>query len=328
MKHPAYIRGFGCQVPPKILTNADLESMVDTSDEWITTRTGIKERHVCEGQTASDLASEAAKKALADAGMTPEDVTHIVCCTCTPDSYCPNAATQIQRKLGLAGRIAFDLNAACSGFLYGLYTARALVAADPKAVVLVAAVEILTSRTNWEDRTTCVLFGDGSGAAVVTREPGGRSVGIADARLASDGQYGDLLTFSGGGSGAPYRLGDTVGEEFFISMNGREVYKVAVRNMTATCKEVMADNGLTVDDIDWLVPHQANLRIIEAVGKKLAIPSERVFTNVQRYGNTSSASVGLALCEGIDQGLFKPGQRVLLTVFGGGFTWGAVLLDF
>lgn len=328
MTHPAYIRGIGYHVPPKILTNQDLEQLVDTSDEWIVTRTGIRQRHVVEGHAASDIAVEAARKALADAGMTPDDVTHVICATCTPDSYCPNAATQIQHKLGIAGRMAFDLNAACTGFLYSLHVARALIAVDPGAVVLVAAVEILTSRLNWEDRTTCVLFGDGSGAAVVTRDKGEDGVGIADARLASDGQYGPLLTISGGGSGTPYRLGDVVGEAHFVRMNGREVFKVAVRSMTATCRQVMEDNGLGVDDVDLFIPHQANLRIIEAVGKKLGIPRERVFTNVQNYGNTSSASVGIALCEAREQGLLAPGKRVLLTAFGGGFTWGAVLLDF
>ena len=328
MTYSAYIRGFGYSVPPKVVSNAELETLVETSDEWITTRTGIKNRHIAERHLPSDLGAEAARAALADAGMDVSQVTHLICATCSPDSSCPNTATQIEHKLGIAGCMAFDLNAACSGFIYALHTARALAAVDPGAVVLVVAAEVLSLRTNWEDRTTCVLFGDGSGAAVVTADKGETGVRIGAALMESDGQYGDLLTILGGGAAHPYKLGDTVDEPYFIQMNGREVYKVAVRSMTAACKTLMADEGLGVDDIDWLVPHQANLRIIEAVGKKLGIPRERVFTNVEKYGNTSAASVGIALAEGRQDGVLKAGQRALLTTFGSGFTWGALLLEF
>lgn len=325
---PAYIRGFGLCVPDNVLTNQDMEKRVDTSDEWITTRTGIKQRHISTGEVTSDLGAEAARRALADAGMDAEAVTHIICATCTPDSYCPNTATQIAHKLGLAGRMAFDLNAACSGFIYSLQTARAITALDPDAVVLVAAAEVLSARTNFEDRTTCVLFGDGSGAAVVTADKGGAGVEIVDALLESDGQYGELLTIKGGGSVSPCKLGEPMGEDYFIQMNGREVYKVAVRNMTAVCRRILERHDMSVDDVDWLVAHQANMRIIEAVGKKLSIDEERVFTNVQHYGNTSAASVGIALAEGRADGAFSAGQRVLLTTFGAGFTWGSLLLQF
>lgn len=328
MIHQAFIRGFGFHVPPKVMTNKDLEAIVDTSDEWITTRTGIKQRHISEGETNSDMGTEAAARALADSGIDPASVTHLICATCSPDSLCPNTATQIQHKLGISGAMAFDLNAACSGFIYSLQTARSFIAADPEAVVLVVASEHLSVRTNWEDRTTCVIFGDGSGAAVVTGEKGENGVEIQGALMESDGQFGELLTITGGGSVHPYKLGDTVDEAFFIRMNGREVYKVAVRNMTSVCQRLMERSGLTVDDIDSLVPHQANLRIIEAVGKKLGIPTERVFTNVQNYGNTSAASVGIALAEGRRDGAFPSGSRVLLTTFGAGFTWGALLLQF
>jgi len=328
MTQQAFIRGFGFHVPEHVVTNAELETMVETSDEWITTRTGIKERHISQGEIGSDMGAAAAKKALAAAGMSAEEVTHIICATCTPDSLCPNNATRIQLRLGIAGAMAFDLNGACSGYIYSLETARAFVAADPKAVVLVVAAEYLSIRTNWEDRTTCVLFGDGAGAAVVTADKGDSGVEIRNAIMESDGQYADLLTVLGGGGVHPYKLGQPVDEAYFIQMNGREVYKVAVRNMSSVCQRLIDQAGLSVDDIDWLVPHQANLRIIEAVGKKLAIPEERVFTNVQHYGNTSAASVGIAMAEGCQQGDFKPGQKVLLTTFGAGFTWGALLLQF
>jgi len=325
---PAFIRGFGFYVPENIMTNADLEKIVDTSDEWITTRTGIKQRHISTGEITSDLGAEAARKALADAGIAAEKVTHLICATCSPDSYCPNTASQIAHKLGFAGCMAFDLNAACSGFIYSLQLGRALVTVDPAAVVLVVASEVLSVRTNWQDRTTSVIFGDGASAGLVTSDKGPHGAEIVDAILESDGQYGDLLTILGGGSARPYKLGETVQEDFFIQMNGREVYKVAVRSMTDVCQRMMKKHSLTVDDLDVFVAHQANLRIIEAVGKKLELPTEKVFTNVQSYGNTSAASVGIALAEGHLDGTFQAGHRVLLATFGAGFTWGALLLQF
>ncbi len=325
---PAFIRGLGFYVPANVVTNQDLESRVETSDEWITTRTGIKQRHISTGEITSDLGAEASRRALADAGLPLDDVTHVICATCSPDSYCPNTATQIAHKLGLVGRMAFDLNAACSGFIYGLQTARALIALDPGAVVLVVASEVLSSRINWQDRTTCVLFGDGSGAAVVSADAAPGGVEIVDALLESDGQYGELLTILGGGSARPYALGEAVDEDFYIQMNGREVYKVAVRSMADVCRRMLDKHGLGVDDLDHFVAHQANLRIIEAVGKKLGLARETVFANVQSYGNTSAASVGIALAEGKADGTFTAGQRVLLTTFGAGFTWGALLLQF
>ena len=325
---PAYICGVGLHVPAHTVTNHDLEQRVDTSDEWIVTRPGIRQRPLSQDEVTSDRGAQAARAALADAGLTPGAVTHILCATCTPDSYCPNTATQIARKLDLRGCMAVDLNAACSGYLYSLQTARALVTLDPGAVVLVVASEVLSSRVNWADRTTCVLFGDGAGAAIVRGEKSGRGVEIIDALLESDGSHGELLTILGGGSARPYTLGQPVGEDFFIQMNGREVFKVAVRSMTDVCQRMLARHGMSVDDLGMFVAHQANLRIIEAVGKKLDLPAEKVFANVQRYGNTSAASVGIALAEGCADGTFAPGQRVLLATFGSGFTWGAVLLQF
>lgn len=324
----AYICGVGLYTPENIVTNHDLEARVETSDEWIVTRTGIRQRHIAQGEVTSDLGAQAARAALADAGLTVADVTHILCATCTPDSYCPNTATQIAHKLGLTGRMAMDLNAACSGYIYALQTARALTALEPEAVVLVVAAEVLSSRVNWTERTTCVLFGDGAGAAVVRAQASGRAIGIVDAMLESDGSHGGLLTILGGGSARPYAPGEPVGEDFFIQMNGREVFKVAVRSMTDVCRRMLERHGLGVDDLGMFVAHQANLRIIEAVGKKLNLPAEKVFTNVQHYGNTSAASVGIALAEGCADGTFAPGRPVLLTTFGAGFTWGAVLLQF
>jgi 3-oxoacyl-[acyl-carrier-protein] synthase-3 len=329
MTTKAYIHGLGFHVPEKVLTNADMEHIVDTSDEWITSRTGIRQRHVvAEGECASDLAAKASRTALAKAGVAAEDLTHVICASCTPDAYCPSAATQLEHKIGAAGCMAFDVNAACSGFLYALQTSRAMLALDPEAKVLACAAEVMTSRVNWQDRTTCVLFGDGAGAAVITADKGDDGVELVDALLESDGQYGDLLTISGGGSSNPYTLGHTVDDSHFIRMQGREVYKVAVRSMTDVCQRLLAQNNLTTDDVDLLVPHQANSRIIEAVGKKLGIERERVYFNVQNYGNTSAASVGIALAEAVDNGDITPGQTVLVTTFGGGFTWAAFLLRF
>lgn len=330
MKQHAVIKGLGFHVPERVLSNQDLERIVETSDEWITTRTGIKTRHVVsEGEALTDLAHPAALKALADAGLEPEDLTHILVATFSADALIPSAACVLEHKLGLRGRVAMDLSAACSGFLFALETARALLLLHPEAKILVCAGDVLTSRTNWEDRTTCVLFGDGCGAAVVAADDGGpRRAVLRDVSLATDGALGDLLSVRGGGSAHTYKLGQPVGEEYFVHMQGREVFKHAVRSMTEVSLGLLEKHGLTPDDVDVLLPHQANLRIIEAVGKKLGIPTERVFVNVAKYGNTSAASVPIALAESAATGFIKPGQRMLITAFGGGFTWGAALLDF
>jgi 3-oxoacyl-[acyl-carrier-protein] synthase-3 len=327
------IRGLGFHVPERILTNQDLEKKVDTSDEWITTRTGIKERHiVSEGEALSDLGLGAAQKALADANMQPDDLTHILVATCTPDSYCPNTACILQHKLGIAGKVAFDLNAACSGFTYGLDMARSIIALRPDAAVLIVGGDVLTSRTNWEDRSTCVLFGDGAGAAVLTGASRGNGAGlkgqVLDTILRSDGSISDMLTISGGGSGTPYELGHTVGDDHFIKMQGREVFKHAVRNMHAVSREVLERNGFTTEDVGLVITHQANLRIIESLGKKLGIPGERVFVNLERYGNTSAASIPIALAEAREQNRLPKDSLLLVAAFGGGFTWGSALVRF
>ncbi|WP_029895467.1 beta-ketoacyl-ACP synthase III [Desulfohalovibrio reitneri] len=327
----AHILGTGRFVPEKVLTNKDFERMVETSDEWIVTRTGIKERHVvAPGQTASDLALQASRQALDEAGLTPDDLSHIIVATCTPDTFTPACACHLERKLGISGKIAFDINAACSGFTFGLEQARAVLALHPHSKVLLVGVDILSSRTNYEDRTTCVLFGDGAGAAVLTGAPGEREVDgeVLDVILGTDGNYSELLHIKGGASGWPYKAGDTVGPENFIVMEGREVYKVAVRTMESACRAVLDGQGLTTDDVDMLITHQANQRIIEAVGKKLNIDNGRVFMNVHKYGNTSAASVPMALAEAREEGRVKKGDLVLVAAFGGGFTWGSALIRF
>jgi 3-oxoacyl-[acyl-carrier-protein] synthase-3 len=327
MSNDIVIRGLGRHVPEKILTNADFEAIVDTSDEWITTRTGIKERHVVsEGEYNSDLAVGAARMALKNAGMEAEELTHIIMGTITADHVVPSGACVVQEKLGLKHRVAYDISAACSGFIFGLENARAILALHPEAKVLVIGVEVLTHRTNFEDRSTCVLFGDGAGAAILTQ--GGEGPKLLDVKLSTDGSLANLLTVSGGGSAATYKLGDTVGPEYFIQMQGREIFKHAVRSMTGICNQILEDNDLTNKDVDVLIPHQANWRIIDAVGRKFEIPAEQVYSNVQRFGNTSAASVPLALSEADETGFLKEGNLVMLTAFGGGFTWASALLQY
>jgi 3-oxoacyl-[acyl-carrier-protein] synthase-3 len=323
------LRGFGHYAPERVLTNADLERVVETSDEWITTRTGIKERHVsAPDESSSDLGLQAARKALAAAGMNAAELTHIVFATFTGDYIIPSSACVLQEKLGIAGQVCLDVQAACSGFLYAMETARGFLALNSQSKILVVASEVVTSRVNWEDRSTCVLFGDAAGAAILTGGEADEAPRVVDIMLGADGALGELLTVKGGGSAIPYALGESVGEEYFVQFMGREVFKHAVRHMTAISEALLTKHGLTKADVDVLVPHQANWRIIDAVGRKLEVPVERVFANVERYGNTSAASVPVALSEALDMGVIKPGNRVLVPTFGGGFTWGAMLLQF
>ncbi len=324
------IKGLGFSVPNNLLTNADLEKLVDTNDEWITSRTGIKQRYIVgENEPLSDFAVVAARQALDEAGMKPEELTHILLATFSADAYIPCSAAIVQHKLGIKGRMAMDLSAACSGFLYGLETARSIIALHPQAKVLVCAGDITTSRVNWKDRATCILFGDGCGAAVVTADDGGKRVAsIKDVILASDGGLGDLLTIRGGGSGTVYRAGDTIREDFFVQMEGREIFKHAVRKMCEISRSLLEKHGLALDDVDVILPHQANLRIIDAINKKLDFPREKTFVNVDRYGNTSAASVPIALTEAWRTNFVNKGERMLICTFGGGFTWGAGILEF
>jgi len=327
---PFTIEGFGSYVPKRVLTNADLETMVETSDEWITTRTGIKERRIAAvGEASSDMALAATREALAKACRSASDLTHVYFATFTPDAFCPNAACVLEDKLGLKGLACVDLNAACSGFLYGLEAAMGAVALRPEAVVLVTASDVVTSRTNWADRSTCVLFGDGAGAAILSgREPEPGQAVVEDIVLKSDGSVWPVLTAKSAGSAFPLKLGDVVGEDFFIQMNGPEVYKNAVRAMGSVCEEILKKNNMSVGDVDLFIPHQANLRIMEAVGKRLHIAPEKTVVTVDRYGNTSASSIVIALADARSKGRIRPGTRVLFTVFGAGFTWGAALIKF
>lgn len=324
------ILGLGAQLPDAVLTNERLSEMVNTSDEWITSRTGIHERRILsKGVSNTDLGFGASQKALADAGLAASDVTHVLYATCTPDTVTPSAACVLCRKLGVAGRFALDVNAACSGFLFGLVTARGLVAAEPSAKVLLVAAETISTRIDWNDRSTCVLFGDGAAAAVLGAETEGAFGTLADVETASDGSLGPLLHFGGPPeSGERYAIGSPVGPEYFVSMNGRDIFKHAVRNMVEISKTVLLRNGLTIDDVDLLVPHQANLRIIEAVGSRLGINAGKVFVNVGHTGNTSAASIPVALDEARRTGVLRPGMNVLACTFGGGLTWSAALFRF
>lgn len=329
MSSTCTIVGLGSHLPRTIVTNADMERMVDTSDEWIQTRTGISTRHFSQNdEPCSVLAYHAALNALDHAGLTAQDLTHIFVGTFSGDYNLPTTACILQDMLGIKGLPAFDLAAACSGFLYGLETARAYTALYPEACILVVGSEVTTARLNFEDRTTCVLFGDGAGAAVVTGQnrPGG--IQVVDAMLKADGSVGGLLTVHGGGSGCKPVLGATIGPEYFVQMNGRDVFKHAVRFMSDISANLMQRNHLAAQDIDLFIPHQANIRIIEAIAKKLDVSMDKVFVNVDRVGNTSAASIPIALTEAVHSGRITPGMKVLLTAFGGGFTWASALLQF
>ena len=330
-----HIQGLGTYVPTKRITNVDLMSLVDTNDEWIVSRTGIKARHMlADDENGSDAGTEAALKALEDACIAAEDITHVLTATCTPDYLCPSTACIISGKIGSHGAMAFDLNAACTGFVYGLDVANSILAGKPGAKVLLVGSEAFTRRLNWEDRTTCILFGDGAAAAVLTNGDAGTpkrclpsAPRLRDVRCGADGRQYPLLTV-GGGTNRNYKPGDPVQDDFYLQMQGREVFKQAVRSLSAVCSELLEDNGLTLEDIDLFIPHQANLRIIEAVGDRLKLGSEKIFVNLDEYGNTSAASIPLGIGDACAQGRIRPGSRVLLSAFGGGFTWGAALLEF
>lgn len=327
----AVIQGTGHYSPDHVLTNADFERMVDTSDEWIVSRTGIKERRVLNGSgtiATSDMAVSAATPALADAGIAPTDLDAIFVATVTPDYRLPSTASIVQTKLGAGKAAVMDIVAACAGFIYGLSVARAFVMSGIYRHILVVGVEHLTSITNYEDRNTCVLFGDGAGAVVVsagTEQDRGRGRGILSTFLAGDGRYKDLLHIPLGGSCNPLTAETVASSGRFIYMDGREVFKIAVKEMADAAGRVLSEANITADKIDMVIPHQANIRIIEALAKRLGIDSRRVYVNIDRYGNTSSASVPIALDEARRNGQVGDGSLILSVAFGGGLTWGAAL---
>lgn len=317
------IAGTGHYVPERILTNVELEKIVDTTDEWIRSRSGIEQRHIAaDDQTTASLAIEAAKRAIAAAGITPEDIDFLVVGTTTPDLVFPNVGTIVQEALGIHGCAAFSVEAACSGFIYALSIADKFVTSGESKNALVIGAETLSRITDWTDRSTCVLFGDGAGAVVL--QPATEQ-GIISTHLHADGQYKDLLYAPAGVSKRPQ--GD-LNKEFAIHMQGNEVFKLAVKTLGAVVKETLEANSLDHDALDWLVPHQANKRIIEATAKRLGMPMEKVILTVAKYGNTSAASVPMALDVAVRDGRIKRGDLLLLEAFGGGFTWGSALIRF
>ncbi len=317
------IVGSGYYVPEKILTNADLEKLVDTSDEWITTRSGIKERRImAPEQASSDMAIEAAKKALEDAGLTKDDIDLILVCTATPDMAFPSTACWVQKGLGAKNIPAFDMEAACSGFLYGLIVGQGLILGGTNKRILLIAVESLTRITDWTDRTTCVLFGDAAAAAVL--EESDDESGILSHYWKADGNLAELLLQPGGGSRNPCSYEVVDKKMPFLKMKGNEVFKHAVKRMGEAATEAVAKAGLTKDDIDWLIPHQANIRIIKATGQRLGVPEEKVFINIHKYGNVSCVTIPLSLNEMKDSGMLKKGDIIVMVAFGAGFTWAAI----
>lgn len=315
------IVGTGSYLPEKILTNADLEKLVDTSDEWIRTRTGIERRHVvADNQTTCDLAEQAARNAMAAAGVNAEDIDLIVIGTTTPDQLFPNVGCLLQQRLGIGGQPAIQIEAACSSFIYALSIADKFIRLGDAKCALVIGAECLTRLIDWTDRSTCVLFGDGAGAVILkpSDEPG-----VISTHLHADGKYSDLLYYP---TGPSKKVNTSVACQTAIQMKGSEVFKVAVTKLGGIVDETLAANRLDKSAIDWLVPHQANMRIIQAIAKKLELPMERVIVTVQNQGNTSAASVPLALDTGVRDGRIKPGSLILLEAFGGGFTWGSALI--
>lgn len=319
------ITGTGSYVPEKVLTNLDLEKMVDTSDEWITERTGIKERRIARKvEAASDLGSEAAKRALYRAGVKPRDIDMIIVATVTGDMPLPSTASIIQSKLDAKNAGAFDLNATCSGFIYGLAVADAFIRAKSFKKILLIGTEVLSRITDWEDRTTCILFGDGAGAVVI--EPTEEEKGIISFHLHSDGDLWNLLYLPGGGSRHPVSKETLKGKLHYIKMKGNETFKVAVRTLESLVAETLKVNKIKPSQLSLLIPHQANLRIIQAVAKRLNLPIEKVAVNIERYGNTSSASIPITLDEAVRMGRIRDGDYILLEAFGGGLTWGSALI--
>lgn len=299
--------------PAKILTNLDLEKMVETSDEWITKRTGIKQRRIAQDEDTSDLGTKAARSAIERANLRAKDIDAVICATISPDHFCmPSTACKIAKNLGINSVTAFDISAACTGFIYLLELAKSLIESGSKKHILIIGAEKLSKILDWTDRTTCVLFGDGAGAAVVSADSKNE---IIDVHTAADGNYAELLITPGG-------------EEKFIKMSGNEVFKVAVQTLTKDVVEILEKNKIPSDKIDLFIPHQANLRIIEAVKQRLNFSDEQCVITVGKYGNTSSASIPMAMNDAYEAGRLKNGDLILLDAFGGGFTWGSALLKF
>ena len=321
----AAIKGVGFAVPDKVLTNRDLEKMVETSDEWIWTRTGIRERRVAEkGTGTSDLASRAALVALERASLKAGDLDLIIAATSTPDMPLPSCACLIQQKIGATKAAAFDLAAACAGFVYALVTAEQFIRNGVYKNILVVGADVISPYIDWTDRSTCILFGDGAGAAVLT---GASSGGILSSVLGADGNYAELLKIECGGSRQPASHESVDAKGHYLKMTGGEVFKLAVRGMSDAVVEALKKAGVKKEDVACFIPHQANQRIIDAVAERLELPKEKIFVNLERYGNTSAASCVIALCEALDCGKIRKKDKVALATFGSGLVWGALVME-
>jgi 3-oxoacyl-[acyl-carrier-protein] synthase III len=329
-KPGAKIIGTGHYTPARVLTNAELEKMVDTSDAWITERTGIKERRIAEkGELTSDMAAEAARRALAKAGITADQLDMIIVGTISGDMPMPSCAAFVQQKIGAKHCPAFDLSAACAGFIYGLSIADKFVRTGAARYVLVVGVELLSRILNWDDRGTCVLFGDGAGAVVVgptTEEESNAGRGILATHIFTDGALAPALLIPGGGSKEPFSAEVLEKKRHLVHMTGQDVFKAAVRYLASASKAALASVGLDPKELDWVVAHQANMRILEAVSNRLEIPMSRFYVNIHKYGNTSSASIPIALDEAVTEGKIQQGQTVLMCALGAGISWGSALI--
>jgi 3-oxoacyl-[acyl-carrier-protein] synthase-3 len=325
----AAFRSIGAYVPSKILTNADLETLVDTTDEWITKRTGIKERHIAaENETTSDMGVKAAELAIERSGLDKSQIDMLICATISPDYFCmPSTATIIATKLGLDKMMAFDISAACTGFVYALSIAKAFVESGMKKNVLIVGAEKLSAITDYTDRGTCILFGDGAGAAVISATED-KSKAIIDIHTGSDGSYADLLMTPNGGSGSAHDELNREAAGCFMKMKGNETFKVAVRTLTNDVIDILEQNTIPSSAIKHFIPHQANYRIIKAVGDALNLQDEQVVLTVEKYGNTSGASIPMAINDIYESGRLKEGELMLLDAFGGGLTWGSALVPF
>jgi 3-oxoacyl-[acyl-carrier-protein] synthase-3 len=328
LSRTARIAGLGAYLPERVLTNLDLERMVETSDEWITTRTGIRERRVvADGEALTDLVERAGRAAMADAGVEPASIDLFILATATVEQPIPASAAIVQPRLGLVNAACFDLSAACSGFVYALNVARQFIATGAARNVLVVGAECLSRYVDWTDRTTCVLFGDGAGAVVLQPAPAGE--GILQVEWRTDGNQADIISMPGGGCRIPPWSKDSIDQRLpFIKMRGNETFKVAVRAMTDLSLLVLERAGLTAGDLDLFIPHQANLRIIQAVGSRLGLADDKVYVNVQRVGNTSAASIPLAMADAVAEGRLTRGDLVLASAFGGGLTWASALFRY
>ena len=320
------IIGTGSYVPERILTNEDLSRIVDTSDEWITTRTGIKQRRIAaKDEHTSDMAAKAALKAIEQAKISPAEIDLILVATATPDMLFPATACFVQKKIGATNAACLDISAACAGFLFGVEIAQQFITSHTYDTVLVIGADKLTAITNWSDRNTCILFGDGAGAAIL-RHRGG-SHGVISTHIGSDGQYTDILFMPGGGSRCPITRENVDLNLQTIHMTGKEVYKHAITAMLSAAQKALEQAGLRIEDIACVIPHQANMRIIEGIADRLGIPLEKFYVNLDRYGNTSAAAVAIALDEANRSGRIKPGDYVLMVVFGGGLTWASTVIE-